>query len=215
MLEAPNAMILSDTDILARLQKGDLIIDPLDDPDLQVQPASVDLRMGNEFIVFKPGHIPCIYIDQLDKADHYTDEVYIGDDDYFILHPGEFALGTTLEYVEIPDDLVARIEGRSSLGRLAVIVHATAGFIDPGFKGRITLELSNLGKVPVALKPKMRCSQVVFHELKTKAARPYGEARGSKYQNQRGPIASRISVDRKMAGKGDKPGTTRVMPTGV
>lgn len=191
-------MILSDADIQARLQKGDLIIRPLDDPDLQIQPASVDLRMGNEFIVFKPGHIPCVYIDRPDIAEDYTDEVFIQDDDYFILHPGEFALGTTYEHVEIPDDLVARIEGRSSLGRLAVIVHATAGFIDPGFRGRITLELSNLGKVPVALKPKMRCSQVVFHEMKSKAARPYGEARGSKYQNQGGPIASKIGVDRKL-----------------
>lgn len=192
-------MILSDADIEARLKKGDLVITPLGDPELQIQPASVDLRMGNEFIVFKPGHIPCIYIDRPDTAGDYTEEVYIEDEDHFILHPGEFALGTTLEHVEIPDDLVARIEGRSSLGRLAVIVHATAGFIDPGFKGRVTLELSNLGKVPVALKPKMRCSQIVFHEMKTKAARPYGEGRGSKYQNQKGPIASRISVDRPMA----------------
>lgn len=191
-------MILSDTDLIARLKAGDLVVNPLDDPDLQIQPASIDLRMGNEFIVFKPGHIPCIYIDQPDLAANYTEEVIIGDDDHFILHPGEFALGTTYEYVEIPDDLVARIEGRSSLGRLAVIVHATAGFIDPGFKGRITLELSNLGKVPVALKPKMRCSQIVLHTMQSKSARPYGEGRGSKYQNQKGPIASKISVDRKM-----------------
>lgn len=191
-------MILSDADIQARLAKGDLVINPLDDPDLQIQPASVDLRMGNEFIVFKPGHIPCIYIDRADDAEDYTDEVYIEDDEYFILHPGEFALGTTYEHVEIPDDLVARIEGRSSLGRLAVIVHATAGFIDPGFQGRITLELSNLGKVPVALKPKMRCSQVVFHTMQTKSARPYGVGRGSKYQNQSGPLASKIGVDRPM-----------------
>ena len=192
-------MIYSDVDIKARLGKGDLIIDPLDDPDLQIQPASVDLRMGNEFIVFTPGHTPCIYVDQLEKLQKFATDVHIPDQDYFILHPGEFALGTTYEYVEIPDDLVARLEGRSSLGRLAIIVHATAGFVDPGFKGRITLELSNLGKVPVALKPKMRCSQLVFHELKTPSARPYGEARGSKYQNQRGPIASKIAVDRRMA----------------
>ena len=191
-------MILSDADIQARLGKGDLVIKPLDDPDLQIQPASVDLRMGNEFIVFQPGHIPCIYIDRSDDAADYTHEIFVGDDDHFILHPGEFALGTTYEHVEIPPDLVARIEGRSSLGRLAVIVHATAGFIDPGFKGRITLELSNLGKLPVALKPKMRCSQIVFHEMRSPAARPYGEARGSKYQNQGGPIASRIGVDRRM-----------------
>jgi dCTP deaminase len=192
-------MILSDVDIQARLREGDLRIDPLDDPELQIQPASVDLRLGNDFIVFTPGHIPCIYIDRVDDAASYTQAVRIPDEDHFILHPGEFALGTTMELVRIPHDLVGRLEGRSSLGRLAVIVHATAGFIDPGFEGRITLELTNVGKVPVALKPGMRCSQIVFHELKTPSARPYGAARGSKYQGQTGPIASRISVDRPMA----------------
>lgn len=192
-------MILSDADILARLEQGDLTIDPLDDPDLQVQPASIDLRLGNEFLVFKNGHIPCIYMDEDTDAASYTDAVHIPDEDHFILHPGEFALGTTLERVHIPDDLVARIEGRSSLGRLAIIVHATAGFIDPGFSGRITLELSNLGKVPIGLKPGSRCSQLVLHEMKSKSARPYGfEGRKSKYQNQTGPIASRMGTDAKL-----------------
>ena len=112
-----------------------------------------------------------------------------------ILHPGDFVLGTTKEHVEIPHDLVAAVEGRSSLGRLAVIVHATAGWIDPGYHGEITLELSNLGAAPVALTPGMRVCQLVFTELKSRATRPYGEQRGSKYQDQKGPTASRIQED--------------------
>nr|WP_269744692.1 dCTP deaminase [Plesiocystis pacifica] len=107
-----------------------------------------------------------------------------------------FALGTTLERVRVPADLVARVEGRSSIGRLAVVVHATAGFIDPGFEGQITLELSNLGRCAVKLYPGMRISQIVFHEMKSPAERPYGAARGSKYQGQEGPVASRIGKDR-------------------
>lgn len=187
-------MILSDTDILARLRQGDLVVDPLDDPDLQVQPASIDLRLGNEFLVFRTPHIP--FIDPRAVPEGYTERIVVPDDGAFILHPREFALGTTLEHVEIPADLVAMVEGRSSLGRLAIVIHATAGLVDPGFKGHITLELSNLGNVPVALYPRMRVSQIVLHRMASPAARPYGSpGRGSKYQGQRGPVASRIQQD--------------------
>jgi len=189
-------MILSDRDILARLAKGDLVVDPLDDPDVQVQPASIDLRLGHEFLVFRHPHIP--FIDpKVGNAPDYTERLAIAEGDSFILHPGEFVLGTTYERVVIPADLVAKVEGRSSLGRLAVVVHATAGFVDPGFEGHITLELSNLGRVPVALHPKMRVSQIALHQMTSAAARPYGHpSRGSKYQGQRGPVASRIGSDR-------------------
>lgn len=188
-------MVLSDRDIKRRLGE-DLVIEPLLDEEMQIQPSSVDLRLGNTFRIFKNLHIP--YINPLEdvELDTYTEVVEISDDEPFILHPGEFVLGTTLERVEIPPDIVARVEGRSSLGRLAVIVHATAGYIDPGYRGQITLELSNLGTVPVALYPKMRCSQVVFEEMTSPAERPYGAERGSKYQDQEGPIASRITVDK-------------------
>lgn len=188
-------VILSDRDILARLDAGDLVVEPLDDRDLQVQPASIDLRLSDEFLVFRNPHIP--YIDPRGASqESYTERLTIAKGEVFILHPGEFVLGSTLERVRIPPDLVARVEGRSSLGRLAIVVHATAGFVDPGFEGRITLELSNLGRVPVALRPGMRCSQIVLHELKSPAARPYGTAgRGSKYQGQAGPVASRITRD--------------------
>lgn len=189
-------MILSDRDILERLRKGDLVVDPLDDPDVQVQPASIDLRLGHEFLVFRNPHIPYLDPRGLSMAEH-TERIDVPEGGTFVLHPGEFVLGTTFERVAIPPDLVARVEGRSSLGRLAVVVHATAGFIDPGFEGHITLELSNLGRVPVALYPRMRVSQIVLQEMRSPAARPYGSpGRGSKYQGQRGPQASRIASDR-------------------
>ncbi|UVE51774.1 dCTP deaminase [Haloferax larsenii] len=188
-------MILSDADILARLEAGDLVIDPLDDIDMQVQPASVDLRLGTEFLEFQRTNISCIHPNREDEVSTYVDETYVEEGDDFILHPGDFVLGTTKERVEIPDDLLATVEGRSSLGRLAIVIHATAGIVDPGYEGQITLELSNLGSAPVALTPGMRISQLVFTEMKSPADRPYGAERGSKYQGQRGPQASRIGSD--------------------
>ena len=193
-------MILSDRDILARLSEGDLVVEPLDDVDLQVQPASVDVRLGRRFLEFERANVPCIHPNKEEEVEDYVTETVVDDGDEFILHPGDFVLGTTKERVEVPPDLVAQVEGRSSLGRLAVVVHATAGFIDPGFQGKVTLELSNLGKVPVALTPDMRISQLVFTKLSSRAERPYGEERGSKYQDQDGPQASRIRSDREFGG---------------
>lgn len=188
-------MILSDTDLLKRLGEGDLVVEPLDDIDQQVQPASIDLRLGTEFIEFQRTNTPCIHpTDEKEIAD-YTREKEIGQDDELILHPGDFILGTTKEYVEVPTDLVGTVEGRSSLGRLAIIVHATAGFCDAGYRGEITLELSNLGVAPVALTPGMRVAQLVMTELTSECSRPYGTERGSKYQGQRGPKASRLEQD--------------------
>ena len=193
-------MILSDADILHRLEQGDLVIEPLDDPDIQIQPASVDLRLGREFLEFQHANIPCIHPNSENEVDEYVEETVVDEGDEFILHPGDFVLGTTHERVAIPDDLIAHVEGRSSLGRLAIVVHATAGLADPGFQGHITLELSNLGTAPVALTPGMRISQLTFTELKTPADRPYGEERGSKYQDQSGPQASKIQGDREFGG---------------
>jgi len=193
-------MILSDTDILDRLGEGDLVIEPLDDIDLQVQPASVDLRLGREFLEFQHANIPCIHPNSEQETEEYTDRVTVEEDGEYILHPGDFVLGTTHERVAIPADLIAHVEGRSSLGRLAIVVHATAGLCDPGYEGQITLELSNLGTAPVALTPGMRISQLTFTELKTPAERPYGEERGSKYQGQKGPQASKIQSDHEFGG---------------
>jgi dCTP deaminase len=194
-------MILSDGDILDRLESGELVITPLDDPDIQIQPASVDLRLGRTFLEFEHTNIPCIHPQSEDEVDEYVSETVVEEDGEFILHPGDFVLGTTKERVEIPPDLIAHVEGRSSLGRLAVVVHATAGLCDPGYQGQITLELSNLGAAPVALAPDMRISQLTFTELTSPAERPYGEERGSKYQDQSGPQASRIGGDREFGGE--------------
>jgi dCTP deaminase len=189
-------VILSDRQIRERLERGDLVIDPLDDPDLQVQPASVDLRLGPRFVVYKLPHVPVIDPRQTETLESYTSGLEIKEGEPFVLHPGEFVLGSTIERVTIPTDLVARVEGRSSFGRLAVVVHATAGFIDPGFEGQITLELSNLGRCAVLLYPGTRISQIVFHTMTSAAERPYGHARGSKYQGQSGPVMSRVHKDR-------------------
>ena len=193
-------MILSDADILRRLEDGDLVVEPLDDPDIQIQPASIDLRLGREFLEFQRTNISCIHPNSEQEIDEYIDETVVEEGEEFILHPGDFVLGTTHERVEIPADLIAHVEGRSSLGRLAIVVHATAGLCDPGYKGQITLELSNLGTAPVALTPGMRISQLTFTELKSPADRPYGDERGSKYQDQEGPQASKIQGDREFGG---------------
>lgn len=193
-------MILSDADIVRRLEEGDLVVEPLDDPSLQIQPASVDLRLGREFLEFQRTNIPCIHPGSEREVEEYVTESVVDEGEEFILHPGDFVLGTTKERVEIPNDLLAHVEGRSSLGRLAIVVHATAGVVDPGYRGQITLELSNLGTAPVALTPEMRISQLIFTEMKSAADRPYGAERGSKYQDQTGPQASRIQGDLEFGG---------------
>ncbi|MFN3653299.1 MAG: dCTP deaminase [Armatimonadota bacterium] len=187
-------MILSDRDIRAALERGEIVIEPMEDLDVQVQPCSVDLRLGNRFVLFKHAHKP--YLDPLaDDAADYTEVVEVPDGEAFFLHPGEFVLGHTKERVAVPDHLLGKVDGRSSIGRLAILIHATAGFIDPGFKGTITLELSNVGKMPVALHPNMRVCQMSFEQLSSPAERPYGSSRGSKYQNQVEPTPSRIHRD--------------------
>ncbi|MEM7448844.1 MAG: dCTP deaminase [Myxococcota bacterium] len=189
-------MILSDADLKKRLEQGDLVVEPIDDPELQIQPASIDLRLGGKFVLYRQPLVPFLDARDTQSLERQVERIEVSGDEGFILQPGAFVLGTTFERVRIPDDLVARVEGRSSIGRLAVVVHATAGFIDPGFQGQITLELSNLGRCAVKLYPGMRISQIVFHEMRSPAERPYGSARGSKYQGQLGPVASRIGADR-------------------
>lgn len=192
-LEDLAVSVLADGDIKYELNHGNLSIEPLSDRELQIQPATIDLRLGDEFIIFKKQNLP--YIDPLDEneVDDYSENIKV--DDEFILHPGRFALGTTIERIEIPDYMIAEVEGRSSLGRLAIIVHATAGLCDPGYKGRVTLELSNLGSAPVILRPEMRICQLKMMYLNSPAEVPYGEERGSKYQDQDGPTSSKIGDD--------------------
>ncbi|WP_409200708.1 dCTP deaminase [Methanobrevibacter sp. DSM 116169] len=187
--------ILSDKDIKEYLDAEKIVIEPLKD-EQQIQPSSVDLRLGEEFKIFKVIRKP--YIDPLDEEDvaEYMESCHVDDGKAFIIHPNEFALATTDEYIKVPDDLVARVEGRSSMGRLGVTMHVTAGYIDPGFEGKITLEISNIGAMPVALYPGQRVCQVVFETMTTPSERPYGHPeRNSKYMGQKRPESSRIKQD--------------------
>jgi len=181
-------MILSDRTIRAELEAGRIVIDPLDEQ--CIQPSSVDLRLDRLFRVFLNHTMPVI--DVKEDLEDLTRLVEIGEGETFILHPGEFVLGSTYERVTLPGDLVGRIEGKSSLGRLGLLIHSTAGFIDAGFSGYLTLELSNVANLPITLYPGMKIGQVSFLRMTTPADVPYGSARvGSKYQGQRGPTPSR------------------------
>ena len=167
---------------------GIVVIEPLDES--CIQPSSVDLHIDRYFRVFRNHTMG--YIDVKQDMEELTELVEIKEDDVFILHPGEFVLGSTLERVALPDDLVARLEGKSSLGRLGLLIHSTAGFIDPGWDGHVTLELSNVANLPITIYPAMKIGQISFMQMTEPATTPYGsEAIGSKYKGQRGPTASR------------------------
>jgi dCTP deaminase len=184
----PVGSVLSDGTILELVQAGRIKIEPWD-PEL-VQPASVDLRLGDSFRVFHNHRASAI--DLRERPSGLTEEVVIGRDEPFVIHPGEFCLGRTLEWVELPDDIVARIEGKSSIGRLGLIVHATAGFCDPGWKGTLTLELNNLTRIPIKLWAELPIAQLSFMRLDRPAQRPYGSpGLGSHYQGQRAATESR------------------------
>ena len=181
-------MILSDRSIREELNAGRIVIDPLDES--CIQPSSVDLHIDRYFRVFRNHTMG--YIDVKQDMEELTELVEIKDDDVFILHPGEFVLGSTSERVALPDDLVARLEGKSSLGRLGLLIHSTAGFVDAGWDGHLTLELSNVANLPITLYPGMKIGQISFLRMTTAAEQPYGsKGVGSKYQGQRGPTPSR------------------------
>jgi len=184
-------MILSDRTIREELAAGRIAIDPLDES--CIQPSSVDLRLDKLFRVFLNHTMPVIDVKQ--NLEDLTRLVEIDDGDAFILHPGEFVLGSTSEQVTLPDDLVARIEGKSSLGRLGLLIHSTAGFIDAGFSGHITLELSNVGPLVLTLAAGMLIGQLVFEPMSSRVDRPYGSpGLGSHYQGQRGPTEARSTL---------------------
>lgn len=183
---------MSDRSIREEIDAGRLVIDPWDEGYLQ--PASVDLRLGREFRVFQNYRLP--NIDPKQEMPHLTELTMADEVNPFMLHPGEFVLAVTLERVEVPIHLVGRLDGKSSLGRLGLIVHSTAGFVDPGFKGRLTLELTNLTNLPIQLYPGMPISQISFSELSTPVDKPYGaKGSSSKYQGQEGPEASRYFLN--------------------
>ena len=185
-------MLLSDRDIRSEVSDGNLSIDPFD-PAL-VQPSSVDVRLDNLFRVFN--NTRYTHIDPAQRQDELTTLVEPADGEPFVLHPGEFVLGSTLEICSLPDYLAGRLEGKSSLGRLGLLTHSTAGFIDPGFSGHITLELSNFANLPITLWPGMKIGQLCLFRLSSPSENPYGSAAvGSKYQGQRGPTPSKAYLN--------------------
>ena len=182
-------MILSDRSLREAIEAGRIVVDPFDPT--TVQPSSIDVRVDRLFRVFR-NHTAGV-IDVKQDLTGLTELVEIDDETPFILHPGEFVLGSTLERVRLPDDLVARLEGKSSLGRLGLLIHSTAGFIDAGFDGHVTLELANVASLPITIYPGMKIGQISFMQMTTPAERPYGKgATGSKYQGQAEPTPSRF-----------------------
>ena len=181
-------MLLSDRDIRSEIQSGRVAVEPFDEA--MIQPSSVDVRLDKFFRVFE-NHKYSVIDPSIEQAE-LTREVIAEGDEAFILHPGEFVLASTYEVITLPDDIAGRLEGKSSLGRLGLLTHSTAGFIDPGFSGHITLELSNVANLPVKLFPGMKIGQLCLIKLSSPAEHPYGSAQyGSRYQGQRGPTASR------------------------
>jgi len=185
-------VLLSDGDLRKELAAGRLGLEPLDEA--MIQPSSIDVRLDRFFRVFN--NTRYTHIDPRQQQDDLTTLVETDDDQPFVLHPGEFVLGSTFESVQLPDDLAGRLEGKSSLGRLGLLTHSTAGFIDPGFTGHITLELSNVANLPITLWPGMKIGQLCLFRLTSPAEHPYGStAAGSRYQGQRGPTPSRAYLN--------------------
>ena len=185
-------MLLSDQDLRKEVESGRLLLDPFDVE--MVQPSSIDVRLDRYFRVFDNSRYT--HIDPRQQQDELTTLVEPVDDEPFVLHPGEFVLGSTFERVALPDDLAGRLEGKSSLGRLGLLTHSTAGFIDPGFSGHITLELSNVANLPITLWPGMKIGQLCLFRLSSSAEHPYGSTQaGSRYQGQRGPTPSRAYLN--------------------
>ena len=181
-------MLLSDREIRAELESGRVVLEPYDPA--MLQPSSVDVRIDRYFRLFD-NHKYAVIDPSIEQPD-LTRLVEVEPDEAFVLHPGEFALGSTFELVSLPDDVAARLEGKSSLGRLGLLTHSTAGFIDPGFSGHVTLELSNVATLPIMLWPGMKIGQLCFFQLSSASESPYGSTQsGSRYQGQRGPTASR------------------------
>ncbi len=193
--------VLSDRDIAAALTAGRVTVEPYDEADLQ--PSSIDLHLDRSFRVFRNNRYA--FIDVRAPQPDLTELLNVTDDEAFVLHPGEFVLGQTLEWVELPNDLVARLEGKSSLGRLGLLIHSTAGYVDPGWKGKLTLELSNVAKLPIALYFGMKIGQISFFAMSSPVDRPYGSAGlGSKYQGQSEPTASAFHEDFEQGRRGGK-----------
>ncbi|MBF0565337.1 MAG: dCTP deaminase [Nitrospirae bacterium] len=188
-------MLLSDRDIKKHLESGKLKITPQPDLSVQLGPCSIDLRLGNEFCVFQHSKYPYIDLKGCINVEEIMKRVQIGDEEAFVMQPGEFVLATTIESLEIPDDLVGHIDGRSSLGRIGLIIHGTASKFDPGWRGKATLELSNIGRMPLAIYPGMRICAFTFETLSSPAEMPYYKNPRSKYKNQNTAEPSKFATE--------------------
>lgn len=185
-------MVLSDKTIKEYLEKGNILIDPLDEKD--IQPASVDLHIDNGILVFKNSSEP--FIDLRKELPNLTEKIEIQKEEPFMLHPGEFVLASTIERIKLGTNVVGRLEGKSSLGRVGLLIHSTAGYVDPGWDGQLTLELTNVAKLPITLYYGMRIGQISFLSLSSEAENPYGSSKlSSRYQGQSDPTASKIHID--------------------
>lgn len=185
-------MILSDTDIKARIEKGDIKVDPLPDLGVAIGTVSIDLRLGHEFIVYKTTSRPYIDVKNQETFENLTEKVVKTESEAFVIHPREFVLSATLERVELPLNLAGRLEGKSSLGRLGVVIHSTAGKVDPGWKGNLVLEITNIGTLPIMLYPGMRVCQLLFEQLSSPASKGYTDRESSKYKNQVNTVGSKV-----------------------
>ena len=195
-------MLLSDRDIRTQIEAGRIGLEPLDMA--LIQPSSMDVRLDRFFRLFDNHKYP--FIDPREQQDDLTRFVEVDKDEAFILHPGEFVLGSTFEFVSLPNDIAARLEGKSSLGRLGLLTHSTAGFVDPGFQGHVTLELSNTATLPIKLWPGLKIGQLCFFQLSSESENPYGSSKyGSRYQGQRGPTASRSYLNFHITDVGNNP----------
>ena len=195
-------MLLSDRDIRTQIEAGRIGLDPLNME--LIQPSSMDVRLDRFFRLFDNHKYP--FIDPREQQDDLTRFVEVEKDEAFILHPGEFVLGSTFEFVTLPNDIAARLEGKSSLGRLGLLTHSTAGFVDPGFQGHVTLELSNTATLPIKLWPGMKIGQLCFFQLSSESENPYGSSKyGYRYQGQRGPTASRSYLNFHITDVGNNP----------
>lgn len=183
-------MILSDKDIKTKLENKQIVVDPMPDLAEALGTVSIDLRLGNEFRVYRTTSRPYIDINDPKTSDGLTETITKDDTEAFVIHPREFVLGSTLERIELPADLAGRLEGKSSLGRLGIVIHSTAGKVDPGFKGNLVLEITNIGTLPIMLYPGMRVCQLLFEQLSSPTTKSYSERNNAKYKNQEKTVGS-------------------------
>ena len=188
-------MILSDIDIKKKIEESQIIIHPLPNLEVALGTVSIDLRLGNDFMIYRRDSRPYIDVNNPDTFNNLTENVLKKENEAFVIHPGEFVLGATLETITLPGDLAGRLEGKSSLGRLGIVIHSTAGKVDPGFNGRLVLEITNIGTLPIMLYPNMRVCQLLFEQLSSPTSKKYTDRADAKYKVQAETTGSKMSAE--------------------